>query len=135
MKMTFTYSDDLISDFHKEVYGYRPRETFWNEWEKCTPSEKQKTWDEYARVSELQAIETKAKEASDVQVFEDRINDVIEIGAGDRKTALRWITDQETFYHGQDVEHFVWEKGILFTDYGKSLLEELYALVKYKEYA
>lgn len=133
--MTFTYSDDLISDFHKEVYGYRPRETFWNEWEKCTPSEKQKTWDEYVRVSELQAIETKAKEASDVQVFEDRINDVIKIGAGDRKTALRWITDQETFYHGQDVEHFVWEKGILFTDYGKSLLEELYALVKYKEYA
>lgn len=133
--MTFTYSDDLISDFHKEVYGYRPRETFLNEWEKCTPSEKQKTWDEYARVSELQAIETKAKEASDVQVFEDRINDVIKIGAGDRKTALRWITDQERFYHGQDVEHFVWEKGILFTDYGKSLLEELYALVKYKEYA
>ena len=133
--MTFTYCDDLISDFHKDVYGYRPRESFWNEWETLTPTQKQTIWDEYDRVSELQVIEAKAQEASDVQVFEDRINDVIEIGAGDRKTALRWITDQETFYHGQDVEHLVREKGILFTDYGKSLLKELYTLVKYKEYA
>ena len=56
-------------------------------------------------------------------------------GAGDRKTALSWITGQETFYHSQDVEHFVWEQGILFTQYGKKLIEDLLGIVEYKEWA
>ena len=133
--MTFTYCDDLISDFHKDVYGYRPRESFWNEWETLTPTQKQTIWDEYDRVSELQVIETKAQEERDVAKFEDRVQDVINIGAGNRKTALKWIADSETFYHGQDVEHFVWQQGILFTGYDKQLIKDLLEVVKYKEYA
>ena len=133
--MTFTYCDDLISDFHKDVYGYRPRESFWNEWETLTPTQKQTIWDEYDRVSELQVIETKAQEERDVAKFEDRVQDVINIGAGNRKTALKWIADSETFYHGQDVEHFVWEQGILFTGYGRQLIKDLLEIVKYEEYA
>jgi hypothetical protein len=133
--MTFTYCDDLISDFHKDVYGYRPRESFWNEWETLTPTQKQTIWDEYDRVSELQVIETKAQEERDVAKFEDRVQDVINIGAGNRKTALKWIADSETFYHGQDVEHFVWQQGILFTGYGKQLIKDLLEVVKYEEYA
>ena len=133
--MTFTYCDDLISDFHKDVYGYRPRESFWNEWETLTPTQKQTIWDEYDRVSELQVIETKAQEERDVAKFEDRVQDVINIGAGNRKTALKWIADSETFYHGQDVEHFVWQQGILFTGYGKQLIKDLLEIVNYEEYA
>tara|TARA_B110000503_G_scaffold122814_1_gene187788 strand:- start:783 stop:1184 length:402 start_codon:yes stop_codon:yes gene_type:complete len=133
--MTFTYCDDLISDFHKDVYGYRPRESFWNEWETLTPTQKQTIWDEYDRVSELQAIEAKAQDERDIAEFEARVQDVINIGAGNRKTALKWITQSETFYHGQDVEHFVWEQGILFTAYGKQLVKDLLEVVNYKEYA
>mgnify|MGYP007058524872 CR=1 FL=1 len=55
-------------------------------------------------------------------------------GANDRKTALSWITGSETFYHSQDVEHFVWEQGILFTQYGKQLVKDLAEIVEYKEY-
>ena len=58
---------------------------------------------------------------------------MIRLGAGDRLTALRWITGQEKFYHGQDVEGFVWEQGILFTDYGKKLAKELLTIVKYED--
>jgi hypothetical protein len=133
--MTFTYCDDLISDFHKDVYGYRPRESFWNEWETLTPTQKQTIWDEYDRVSELQAIEAKAQDERDIAEFEARVQDVINIGAGNRKTALKWITQSETFYHSQDVEHFVWEQGILFTAYGKQLVKDLLEVVNYKEYA
>jgi hypothetical protein len=46
---------------------------------------------------------------------------------------LLWISQTETFYHIQDVEHFVWEQGILFTDYGKQLIKELAAIVDYKD--
>lgn len=132
--MTYTYSDDCISDLHKEVYGYRPRGAYWDDWNNCTPAEKQKTWDEYCRALDIQMAETKSQEERDVAKFEARVQDVISLGAGDRKTALSWITGQETFYHSQDVEHFVWEQGILFTQYGKKLIEDLLGIVEYKEW-
>jgi hypothetical protein len=129
----FTYSDDIISDLHKDVYGYRPREAFWADWDNCTPAEKQKTWDEYCNALEANAIQEAVQEAADVAKFEDRVQDVIAIGAGNRTTALEWIVGQETFYHIQDVEHFVWQQGILFTDYGKKLIKEIAAIVTYKD--
>ena len=129
----FTYSDDIISDLHKDVYGYRPREAFWADWDNCTPAEKQKTWDEYCNALEANAIQKAVQEAADVAKFEDRVQDVIAIGAGNRTTALEWIVGQETFYHIQDVEHFVWQQGILFTDYGKKLIKEIAAIVTYKD--
>lgn len=129
----FTYCEDTISDLHKEVYGVRPREEFYADWNNCTPAEKQKTWDEYCNEVERQLAEQKVREAYCVARFEDRVKDVIGLGANDRETALRWIAQQETFYHIQDVEHFVWEQGILFTDYGKTLIKELEAVVEYKE--
>ena len=136
--MSFTYSestlDDCISDLHKEVYGYRPRGAYWDDWDNCTPTQKQKTWDEYCRALEIQMAETKTQEEQDVAKFEARVQDVIELGAGNYTNALLWIVGSETFYHEQDVEHFVWEQGILFTDYGKQLVKDLCKIVEYKEY-
>ena len=130
----YTYCDDIISDLYKDVYGVRPREAFYADWNNCTPAEKQKTWDEYCDTIEQQIADQKVREAYCIARFEDRIKDVIGLGAGDRTTALRWISQQETFYHIQDVEHFVWEQGILFTDYGKDLIKELDAIVTYEEF-
>jgi len=53
-------------------------------------------------------------------------------------TALRWMTQGETFYHHQCVEHWVWNQGILFTDYGRELVKELMGIVEFvkeEEYA
>jgi len=84
--MSFTYSDDCISDLHKEVYGYRPRGAYWDDWDNCTPTQKQKTWDEYCRALEIQMAETKTQEEQDVAKFEARVQDVIELGAGNTPT-------------------------------------------------
>lgn len=132
--MSYDYSDDCISDFHKEVYGFRPSSEYMQEWNASSPSQKQKVWDEYARINEIQMIEAKEKEEADIEKFEARIQDVINIGAGNRRTALKWIASSETFYHSQDVEHFVWQQGVLFTPYGRQLIKELEMVVKYKEW-
>lgn len=68
--------------------------------------------------------------------LEGLINDTINnYGAGDRATALRWLTQDEKFYHSQDVEHWVWNQGVLFTDYGRELVKELEAIITYEEEA
>ena len=41
------------------------------------------------------------------------------------------MTQDETFYHSQDVEHWVWKQGILFTDYGRELVKELEKIVEF----
>jgi len=66
--------------------------------------------------------------------FKKLITNTIELGAGDEETALRWLTSSETFYSSQDVEHYVWDKGILFTDYGKELVNKLMNIVTFTEW-
>jgi len=129
----FTYSDDTFSDLHKDVYGFRPRGGLWDQWHNRTPRQKQELWNALCDELEENTKAEKAEEVRAIDKFESRVQDVIGLGANDRITALRWIAGQETFYHGQDVEHFVWEQGILFTDYGKKLVAELCEIVEYKE--
>jgi|TARA_Y100000389_G_C17431536_1_gene502925 hypothetical protein len=132
--MTFDYSEDCISDLHKEVYGCRPTSGFWSDWNNCTPAEKQKTWDEYCDALEVKEMHEKKIAILKVNEFKDRIHQAQTWGAHDYWDALRWITGSEKFYHIQDVEHFVWEQGILFTDYGKQIVKDLAKIVKYEEY-
>lgn len=77
------------------------------------------------------------KEQSDraVKEFKALVARTIELGAKDEETALRWLTEDEKFYHGQDVEHFVYNQGILFTDYGRELCKKLESIVTYVEVA
>ena len=67
-----------------------------------------------------------------VEQFKLRVAGTIRLGAGDRKTALRWMFSAPKPQHIQDIEHWVWEHGILFTDYGRNLVKEVEALVDLK---
>ncbi len=131
--MEFTYSDDAWSDLHKDVHGFRPSGIFMKNLLAFDAKTKQNLWDALCEQLEENNKAEQAAEVVAIEKFEDRIQDVIGLGAVDRVTALRWIAGQETFYHIQDVEHFVWEQGILFTDYGKALIKELEEIVEYKD--
>ena len=133
MNTVFTFSDDTFSDLHKEVYGFRPRGTIMDNWNSMEAAQKQNRWDHLCvELEENTRFEAeRAARASDR--FEVRVQDVIKLGASDRATALRWMTQDEDFLHEQDVEHFVWSQGVLFTDYGRKLLKELMEIITFKE--
>tara|TARA_B100000902_G_scaffold270347_1_gene256190 strand:- start:865 stop:1242 length:378 start_codon:yes stop_codon:yes gene_type:complete len=92
--MEFTYSDSTFSDLVKEVYGTRgpSREYghlshYYNE----TSENKQEIWDDLCdQLNDVIAEELEANQRKTAR-FEDRIQDNIKLGAGDRKTAIRWI--------------------------------------------
>ena len=120
-----------ISDAHKDAYGFRPRGYNYAEWSIA---------DLEAEADRLSEAVTRAIEAEEVEqnraveAFEQAVQNTIAMGAGNRATALRWLTDAETFYSYQCVESFVWSQGILFTDYGRNLVTELADIVTYVEY-
>lgn len=133
--MAYTYSDDLFSDLHKDVYGYRPRGWKLDDWNALNADQKQEMWDTLCNQLEENEENEKKLETMKVEEFKERIHQAQTYGAADYWDALRWITGPETFYHIQDVEHFVWEQGILFTQYGKQLIKDIAKVAEYKEYA
>lgn len=128
----FNYSEDLFSDFHKDTYGFRPRN---HEFYDATPARKQQIWDQMGEDFRIAQDQERLREETDLKEFESQINLNIALGAGDRETALRWMTQNEKFYNQQCVEHFVWNLGILFTNEGRALVKELMGIVKFEEYA
>ena len=128
----YTYTTDLFSDLHKDVYGYRPRGEAMEDWNSRTPRQKNELYN--ALCDELEAVtqDDERRGVRNVFEFTGEILDMIELGANDRETALRWMTQEDKFYSEQCVSHWVWARGILFTDYGKQLVKDLMNIVEIK---
>lgn len=128
----FTFDADIFSDLYKDAYGHRPHyHRFYDE--STTDEERQEFWDQtLVALDEAIAAEEEHK-ARCLRDFQNLVQQTIELGARDEATALRWLTSDEEFYSGQCVEHWVWDKGILFTDYGRQLVDRLLEIVNFKE--
>ena len=128
----YTYTTDLFSDLHKDVYGYRPRGEAIDELNSRTPRQKNELYN--ALCDELEEItqDDARRGARNVFEFTGEIMDMIELCAKDRETALRWMTQDDKFYSEQCVSHWVWSRGILFTEYGKQLVKDLMDIVQIK---
>jgi len=127
----YTYSDQLISDLHKDARGFRPHEAFWEGWTQSDDDNKQAIWDGLCREMDRRQEEEARREEEALVEFKAQITKVIEAGAGNRINALRWMTSSETFYSHQCVEMWVYNQGILFSDYGRELVKELMELVEF----
>ena len=124
----YDFDDNIFSDLHKDAYGFRPRG---HEYYEAAPERKQEIWVRVCEDLEASQEEESRREQEAVAEFKAQIMKVIEAGAGNCITALRWMTSTETFYLEQDVEHWVWNQGILFTDYGRELVKELCTIVEF----
>ena len=118
----------IISDASKEANGCRTRINP-NDY---TIAELRDMADYYSEAAAQEAINIDARQQEDVQAFQSQVASMIELGAGDEETALRWMTQDEEFYNGQDVDGWVWSQGILFTDYGRDLVERLRNIVTFE---
>jgi len=134
MTTTYTYSDELFSDFHKDAFGFRPSSDQMARWNAMSPDEKQDEWDYLDRSLENNIAREKAEADRAVVDFERWLETEISIGAGDEETALRWMTSVERedgwMKHSQDAEQWVWKQGILFTDRGREVVEILKRIYK-----
>jgi hypothetical protein len=116
-----------ISDLYKDVHGVRPRYINFNEW---SDGELEVYTDKLiVQLKENEELE-RLQEEADVKGFQDQIQKTIELGAGDRKTALKWLFSSEEYDQGEyvtdwDVDGFLYKKGIVHSDFGKEVKKEL----------
>ena len=115
-----------ISDLYKDVHGFRPRGYNFDEW---SFQELTKFVNDLSdQADQEREYEEKQAQIAEVE-FNKRIQEIIDLGAGDRETALRWMLqgdmgdDKELDLYA--VEYFTMMRGIDSTETGRKVEEEL----------
>jgi len=127
----------LIRDLHKEARGRRPS-CDWDEWFAALPlAEKQDVWDDLIAESQERDADEASAERRSCRQFRDAIRAGMRAGAPSVDDSLSWLFGYHMNgckpYSVQDIEHFVWEHGILFTPLGKAVVQRLDAITDYSE--
>ena len=89
--VTYTYDEDIVSDLHKEAFGFRPSEGFWVNWNCASDDAKQTIWDALLLAQDSRVNDQKAAYDDAKSEYEVRLAEYISIGAKDRATAIRWL--------------------------------------------
>ena len=113
---------NYIYDGYKDAYGTRPRHY---NFDAMSIAELEAEADRICDAVVETIDRERAVEEAAIEKFEASIASVIEVGAGDRETALQWLT-----YMCDDSEHWVYNQGFLFTDYGRALVKEVAEILK-----
>ena len=125
----FERSDVLswISDLYKDVHGVRPRYINFNEW---SDGELEVYTDKLIAQLKENEEQERLQEKANVKGFQDQVQKTIELGAGNRKTALKWLFSSEEYDQGEyvtdwDIDGFLYKNGIVHSDFGKEVKKEL----------
>jgi hypothetical protein len=106
-----------ISDAHKDAYGFRPRGYNYAEWSMAQlEAEADRLSDAVTHAIEAEQV----RENQAIADFEQSIENLIKMGAGNRATAIRWICD--AIDHGGDLGYVCYELGLPWSM--KSQLQE-----------
>jgi hypothetical protein len=93
------------SDFHKDAYGFRPR----NDISNWTLEDFDREFAIFARVCEENRIREEAAEAEAIVRFEDRVTNLMHTGTN-RARVVAWLMDAEGA--NGDYEYFCFTQGL-----------------------
>ena len=102
-------------DMYKDAYGVRPRGVDTSGW---TVEDFRNEFEYLGAVIEAADKDRKEAEASATVVFAQRIQSLIQLGAKDRATAMRWIHEAEET-NGDD-DYLAWTLGLPYQHFRKA---------------
>lgn len=115
--MAYTFSNDIVSDLHKDAYGFRPAQRFFDDWNTYSDDEKQECWDTMIKDMEANMEIQKKEEADALIEFRAEIRQVMDLVSCKWNDALRHLLvaeDQE-----EEIDYFLWGRGLGFEDRNK----------------
>lgn len=89
---SYTWDTDLVSDLHKDAYGFRTSNEFFEHWNDADADTRQAIWNDLIEDSVRSMAQEKEAELKAIADFEKSVVNVMAVGC-DRKTAIRWIVD------------------------------------------
>ena len=91
--MTYTFDEYLISDLHKDAYGYRPTESFWSTFAAFNSDRKQALWDSMIADLNRSIEDEENNQQAAIVEFENRIDNLM-TDAPSRKSVVAWFMRQ-----------------------------------------
>jgi hypothetical protein len=123
----YTFDSELVSDLHKDAFGHRPSAEFMDMWYNGLSDEgRQAEWDYMVRAMKASMQEEAEEERVALEEFEQELAAVMKTGNCDEQAALGFMTPiefDEATPNTQDIKHWVWNYGILFTDRGREIVQ------------
>ena len=89
----FPFDEQIVSDLHKDAFGFRPSQSFYDAWAEMSDDEKQAEWDSLIAAHLRAFNEEESRQKNAITAFEVSVKIHMEAGAADRETAIRWIVD------------------------------------------
>jgi hypothetical protein len=113
-EMAYTFDEQIVSDLHKDAYGFRPSAGWWDCWKFQDDEGKQAAWNTLLDDLSRSMKEERDRHACAEDKFALQIANTIALGAADEKTAIRWILDGESLsdidlMYGSDYVAFLFD--------------------------
>ncbi len=115
----YDYSDELISDLHKDARGHRPSYGFMLMWDDLSPAQKQEKWDSLCEEMEESITLEKQMEKVSLDEFRKTLRTTMSWTGVDWKRAMFFLAqaeDMDIDANSQELEHFLWRQGIGYED-------------------
>lgn len=109
--MTYTFDDSVLSDLHKEAFGFRPGASYYTHWRSLSDLEKQAEWEHLCMVAEQREQDEREAETRNYARWQTHIEELIQIGARDKATAIRWDMQAQKAEPGE-VSFYCYARGL-----------------------
>jgi hypothetical protein len=108
---TYTFDENILSDLHKDAYGFRPSGDFFREWDLLDSDGKQDLWEQLIDAVRDSIREEKRYHQEAIANLEDRIRFMMSTIIGcQREDAIRYLHDVYNT-HG-DIEYLEHHLGV-----------------------
>jgi len=111
-QMTYKFDSDVVSDLHKDAYGFRPKVGFWNRWNAASDDVKQEIWDGLVAFLNQEVIRERERQEQAERDFEVRIQQLMSMGAKTREMAIRWL--DEAYETNGDYDYLEYSLGLTY---------------------
>ena len=91
--MAYSFDENIVSDLHKDAFGFRPSATWYEQWAAMTEDQKQEEWDYLLRALKSSMEDEARREDDAIFDFDCMVRRYMEMGAANRETAIRWMLD------------------------------------------
>jgi hypothetical protein len=90
---TYIFDEQILSDLHKDAYGSRPGQRFWQYWNQSSDEWKQRIWDGLLEDLDIAMREQTERESQALINLNELISQNMRHGAKDREQAIKWVVE------------------------------------------
>lgn len=110
----FSFDESLISDLHKDAYGFRPNSQYWTDWSFMTAAEKQQEWDHLLERAREEDDRRESQELRSYELWSADIRALMTEHNISEARAIIW--DMQSYVSGiDDLSMYCYKRGLTFS--------------------